>query len=88
MEIKLNLQGRRGGSRRLEWYRANVNPDGSLCVTFNSHHSNLFAEDSHNVFHSKSNKRLDKKQAQALRESVAKMQQEREQKQKEKEEDR
>jgi hypothetical protein len=62
-----------------EWYHASIIDDGKLLVTYNSHHDSL-KRDKHYVFASRANSGIDENEARAVRERVAKMQQEREKK--------
>src|SRR6185436_3263312 len=72
----INFAGRNGDSRDLEWYKASIKENGTLMVTYNSHHSSLHRDDNYKFISELSNP-LDEKEVQEIRERVAKTQQER-----------
>lgn len=67
-----------------EWYHASITDDGKLLVTYNSHHDSL-KRDKHYVFTSGANNGIHENEVQAMRQRVAKMQEERERTEKKKE---
>lgn len=84
---RVDFDGRGMDSSDLEWYIASMKSDGTLLVTYNSHHSSLH-RDKNFVFFSKSKKPFSEKEAQEMKERVIEWQQESERLNAEKEQDR
>ena len=85
--LPLNLSGKRvnfsgrtnpNGKKldKTEWYIASIKENGSLIVTYNSHHDTLKRDD-HYVFNSRANKSQDEMELKSQKERVAALQQKR-----------
>ena len=76
---RVNFNGRKTGRYRLEWYKADLKENGTLQVTFNSHHSSIKLEDpdKHYTFLSGRSNPLSEADRQGMIERVASMQTER-----------
>src|ERR1700761_4183019 len=76
----IKFAGRDDDERELEWYKASVKENGSLLVSYNSHHSSL-KKDIHYVFNSGANKPQNEAELNAQKARVAAMPQKRQEEQ-------